>query len=149
MSAYVKDDGGREAAGFRGPARDCAARAYAIASGRPYAEVYDELNAIGQTERRAVKKSGARTGVHAATMRRFMEGKGWRWTPTMGIGTGCKVHIRASELPSGRLILSLSRHYAAFIDGTLRDTYDSSRGGMRCVYGYWSEAGTERTRGET
>ena len=55
----------------------------------------------------------------------------------MRIGSGCKVHLRADELPAGRLIVNLSRHSAAVIEGVLHDTYDSSRNGTRCVYGYW------------
>jgi len=39
-----------------------------------------------------------------------------------------------------RLILSLSKHLAAMVDGVVHDTHDPSRGGTRCVYGYWSEA---------
>lgn len=38
---FVKDDGGRGAAGFSGSTRDCVTRAIAIASQRPYAEVYE------------------------------------------------------------------------------------------------------------
>lgn len=35
------DDGGRAAAGYKGTTGDCACRAIAIASGRPYQEIYD------------------------------------------------------------------------------------------------------------
>jgi hypothetical protein len=31
----------------------------------------------------------------------------------------------------------VSRHAVAVIDGVIHDTYDCSRGGKRCVYGYW------------
>ena len=55
----------------------------------------------------------------------------------MGIGTGCKVHLRKDELPMGRIIVALSKHYAAVIDGVVHDTHDPSRSGTRCVYGYW------------
>ena len=41
------------------------------------------------------------------------------------------------ELPKGRLICHVSRHSCAVIDGVLNDTYDCSRMGTRCVYGYW------------
>lgn len=41
------------------------------------------------------------------------------------------------ELPHGRLVVMLSRHAAAVIDGVLHDTYQDDRGGTRCVYGYW------------
>jgi hypothetical protein len=40
----------------------------------------------------------------------------------------------------GKLVVSLSRHYAAVIDGVIRDTHDCSRDGNRCVYGYWQFA---------
>jgi hypothetical protein len=57
----------------------------------------------------------------------------------MGIGTGCTVHLRDGELPSGRLVVSVSRHEVAVIDGVMHDTHDPSRDGTRCVYGYWKE----------
>ena len=37
----------------------------------------------------------------------------------------------------GRLVVSLSRHWTAVIDGVIFDTHDPSRRGTRCVYGYW------------
>ena len=70
--------------------------------------------------------------------KRYMEGLGFRWTPTMHVGQGCKVHLVAEELPAGRLVASVSRHYVAVIDGVIRDLTDPSRGGTRCVYGYWA-----------
>lgn len=139
---YVHTDGGRAAAGFKGEAGDCACRAVAIATGLPYIEVYDRLNALGKSERTGKRKRGtsnARTGVYRTAMHKLMDSLGWQWTPTMHIGSGCTVHVRADELPAGRLILSLSKHYAAFIDGALHDNHDSSRMGERCVYGYWKE----------
>jgi len=140
---FVQNDGGRAAAGYRGKAGDCVTRAIAIATGLPYQEVYDRLNTIAGSERltkRRRRKSSARRGVHKDTKRKLLESLGWKWTPTMGIGTGCRVHLRADELPNGRLVVALSRHSAAVIDGVLHDTYDCSRGGTRCVYGYFSVA---------
>jgi hypothetical protein len=55
----------------------------------------------------------------------------------MGIGTGCRVHLRAGELPGGRIITRLTGHLAAVIDGVVHDTEDPGRAGTRCVYGYW------------
>jgi hypothetical protein len=57
----------------------------------------------------------------------------------MRIGSGCMVHLRAEELPSGRLIVSVPRHLVAVVDGTIHDTHDSSRAGARCVYGYFQK----------
>ena len=84
--------------------------------------------------------SGARTGVIGQTMREIMDHLDWIWTPTMRIGQGCKVHLRAYELPSGRLVVAVSRHYVAVIDGVVRDLYDPTRGGQRCVYGLWQKS---------
>lgn len=55
----------------------------------------------------------------------------------MGIGTGCTVHLVSQELPGGRLIVSVSKHLTAVIDGVIHDTHNPSRSGTRCVYGYW------------
>ena len=55
----------------------------------------------------------------------------------MGIGTGCKVHLKKEELPTGKIIARVSRHICAVIDGVINDTYDCSREGTRCVYGYY------------
>jgi hypothetical protein len=56
----------------------------------------------------------------------------------MEIGKGCKVHLRADELPKGKIICSVSRHLVAVIDGVINDTHDCSRDGNRCVYGYYT-----------
>jgi hypothetical protein len=137
---FQYNDGGRVEAGFKGDAGDCVTRAIAIATGKSYREVYDALNDLAGSERRGKRKRGvsnARTGVYKGTKKRYLESLGWRWVPTMAIGSGCKVHMRADELPAGRIIVALSRHSAAVIDGVLHDTHDCSRDGTRCVYGYF------------
>jgi hypothetical protein len=139
---WKMDDGGRLAAGYRGKTGDCVVRSIAIASGQPYQYIYDLINAAGQSERTGTRKRGksnARTGVYKQTVRRVLEELGWRWTPTMQIGSGCTVHLRADELPSGRLVVSVSKHTTAVIDGVIHDTHDPSRNGTRCVYGYWKK----------
>lgn len=137
---YLYDDGGRKAAGFDGEARDCVTRAIAIATEQDYRVVYDVLNESGRHERigkRKTKRSNSRTGVFKETYRPYLISLGWIWVPTMRIGSGCKVHLRDGELPMGRLIVIVSRHLVAVIDGVIRDTHDPSREGTRCVYGYF------------
>lgn len=137
---WTYDDGGRAAAGYKGEAGDCAVRAVAIAAQLPYQEVYDRINVLALNERTGKRKRGksnARTGVYRGTFHKLMAELGWHWTPTMHIGSGTSVHLRADELPAGRIIVNLSKHYAAVIDGVIHDTEDPSRGGTRCVYGYW------------
>lgn len=139
---WILNDGGRAAAGFKGETGDCTCRAIAIATGMPYQRVYDDLNACGSKERRSKRrrgKSSARTGVHIPTIRRYLTSLGWTWVPTMRIGQGCRVHLRDGELPGGPLIVSVSRHLTAVIDGVIHDRYDPSRGGTRCVYGYYKK----------
>jgi hypothetical protein len=134
------DDGGRNAAGYKGKTGDCVVRSIAIATGLPYQQIYDKVNELAKRERTGSRKRGksnARTGVYKGTTHKLLESLGWRWTPTMEIGSGCKVHLRADELPPGRLIVSVSGHLTTVIDGVIRDTHDPSRRGRRCVYGYW------------
>lgn len=137
---FVFDDGGRLKAGYKGRTGDCVTRSIAIVTGKPYQEVYDALNDLARFERtgkRKKKKSNSRTGVYKQSYRRYLESLGWRWISTMAIGSGCRVHLRAPELPAGRLAVKVSRHLTAVVDGTLHDTHDCSRDGQRCVYGYF------------
>jgi len=139
---WVYDDGGRSKY-FNGTAGDCVCRAVAIATGKDYMEVYGDINALAKRERTGKRKRGvssARNGVYKATIRKLMESYGWRWHPTMLVGQGCKVHLRDGELPSGRIVVNLSKHVTCVIDGVIHDTYDPSREGTRCVYGYWQKA---------
>lgn len=145
------NDGGRSEAGYKGKAGDCVVRSIAIATCKPYQDVYDEINAFAKkTERRKHGKSSARNGVHKATIRKYLDSLGWQWTPTMHIGSGCKVHLVDGELPSGRLIVSVSKHITAVIDGVIHDTHNPQRSTIivengvkriagRCVYGYWQQ----------
>lgn len=138
---FVFHDGGRAAAGYKGKTGDCVTRSIAIATERTYQEVYDSLNRFAQAERiskRKRRRSSSRTGVFRQTYQAYLESLGWRWNSTMSIGSGCKIHLRPSELPRGPLIVKVSRHLTAVIDGVLYDTHDCSRGGTRCVYGYFS-----------
>ena len=139
---FQYDDGGRAAAGYKGKTGDCVCRSIAIALELPYQHVYDLLNETAQNQRitkRQPKRGSARTGIYKKTIRQLMEELGWTWTPTMQIGSGCRVHLRSGELPSGRLVVSVSKHIVAVIDGVIHDTHDPSRRGTRCVYGYWRQ----------
>lgn len=168
---WVFDDGGRAEAGYKGFAGDCVCRAVAIASRLTYAEVYKAL-ASGAGNERLSRGASARNGI--ATGRKwfkdYMLDLGFVWTPTMQIGQGCKVHLVAEELPAGRLVVRVSKHYTTVIDGVIHDTFNpSDRPGTiyapgfpqdqlpkgatwlkngngwayspeRCVYGYWKVA---------
>ena len=141
---FKYDDGGRF--NRSGSTRDCVTRAIAIAARLPYEQVYDAL-AAGNHAQRNTRGSSKVSGKMSAdngvmTGRRwfkdYMASLGFAWTPTMGIGTGCQVHLAQGELPAGRLVVMVSRHSVAVIDGVIRDLSDPSRDGTRCVYGYYA-----------
>lgn len=138
---WVYDDGGRGEYFKAENVGDCVCRAVAIATGVDYMQVYQDINRLAKSERTGKRKRGkssARNGVYKTTIRKLMSEYGWVWHPTMQVGQGCKVHLRSDELPNGSLVVSVSKHVTAVVDGTLHDTYDCTRDGTRCVYGYWS-----------
>ncbi len=145
MINWIYNDGGRAEAGFKGKAGDCGTRAIAIALGLTYKQVYDELNHIrkellskvrSETKKKLLSGS-VRNGTAAVVMQEYFRRNYWVWVPTVKIGSGCTVHLAEDELPKGRIVCRVSRHYVAVVDGVIWDTHDPSNGGSRCVYGYW------------
>lgn len=144
---FQLNDGGRGVAGFKGGAGDCVVRSIAIAANLPYMQVYDDLrdaNARYASERDnklsrhlAQRGSSPRNGNHRNVFHDYILSHGFEWVPTMKVGAGCQVHLRPEELPAGTLIVKVSKHLTAVIDGVIHDTHNPSRGGSRCVYGYY------------
>lgn len=142
MTEYKFNDGGRKAAGYKGTTGDCGIRALAICLQLPYEQVAQTCKTFFQKEKQTKRrrtKSSMTNGIHKATFQKIAKHYGLKWTPTMSIGTGCQVHLKSNELPSGRIICSVSKHFTAVVDGVIHDTHDCSRDGTRCVYGYWSK----------
>lgn len=136
----IYSTGGREKYFKSNVVGDCVCRAIANATGMDYKQVYDLINSYAKKEhlsKRKKKKSNARNGVTKDTIWRILTDLGWKWIPTMLIGSGCQVHLNEKELPDGTLIVSVSKHLTCVKNRKLYDTYDCSRGGNRCVYGYY------------
>lgn len=136
----IYSTGGREKYFKANVVGDCVCRAIANATGMDYKQVYDLINSYAKKEhlsKRKKKKSNARNGVTKDTIWRILTDLGWKWIPTMLIGSGCQVHLNEKELPDGTLIVSVSKHLTCVKNRKLYDTYDCSRGGTRCVYGYY------------
>ena len=129
MVNFKYNDGGRSRYFMAKGVGDCVVRAAAIASGYDYKLVYDLA--------REISGGTPRNGLSKKYCDKLMKALGGTWHATMTIGSGCRVHLKASELPKGRLVCSCSGHFTAVIDGVINDTYDPSRGGRRCVYGFW------------
>lgn len=138
---FVYDDAGRSKY-FKGKDTGCCVcRAICNATGKDFKEVYDLINQISKNEKtgkRKRKRSNARTGVYKYTEKEIIEKiLGWKWVPTMTIGSGCKMHLNEDEIPNGTLIVKVSHHLTCVKDKVLYDTFDCTREGNRCVYGYW------------
>jgi hypothetical protein len=165
---FVKDDGGRARSGIaRGGKNsavgDCVTRAIKIATGKDYREVHDALIAAAvrhaaseesawskYANERAKRRGGVRVfhadhGVHHEIFGPYLRDLGWKYTSTKELPRGKGVHLRADELPRGRLIVSLwwdsYLHLTAVIDGEIHDTSDCSDEGRRRILGYWSKQG--------
>jgi len=136
---FVYDDGGRQAAGFKGKTGDCGIRAIAIATGRPYRQVYDEMNVLAKKRERVKKRSSvlkgrsnSRTGIYNRLFKIYMANIGWEYVSTSGYGEKpWRVHANEDDFPRGRIILNKRKHYMACVEGVeghreIRDTWDSS-----------------------
>jgi len=148
----IYNDGGRSKYFNKKNVGDCVARAIAIASNKDYKEVHQVLaegNArqkvtlrMRRSKKSMIKANKVTADLGISIKRKwfkdYMKSLGFTWTPTMFVGSGCKVHLRERELPKGRIICQVSKHFVAVIDGVIHDTYDCSRNGTRCVYGYWA-----------
>ena len=144
------NDGGRSEAGYKGKVGDCAVRAAAIATKIKYEEVYWTLADIArnwkpESQSRRAKEIRSdptpRNGVWREVLEQFLFDEMFVWESLMGIGTGCQVNMNpesfARQGASGIIVCRLSRHFSTVIDDVIHDTYDPSRGGTRCVYGWW------------
>ena len=146
---------------------DCAVRAWAIALHGPgvsdaqYKDVYKDFcrlirewafegrsNALKAVYRNGTRHTKPDVIPEKEVMNRFAAEKGFIWQATSGIGQVETVHVRPDELPGGVLVLKISKHFSAMIDGLLYDIWDTSVSrhvaedggrGWRTVYGYWSK----------
>ena len=128
---FVYNDGGRSKYFKATNVGDCATRAIANATGADYKLVYKALSKI--------EGKPVRNGCLKKTDKKLLTMLGWKWTPTMVVGGGCRTHLCKEELPSGTLVVQVSSHLTCVVEGTIYDTYNCSRGENRCVYGYWKE----------
>ena len=126
MKNHLKHNtGGRKGA----RTSDCVIRSISIATEIPYDQVFEDLLTLAKEKQ---DMPNSKKVFHP-----YLLNKGWKWKPTMAIGSGCVVHLKADELPKGNIICKLTKHMVAVKDGVINDTYDPSREGKRCVYGYY------------
>jgi hypothetical protein len=144
---WTYNDGGRASSGFKGNASgDCVTRAIAIATNRPYKQVYEALKAMAkmtdpQVTRGYCQRWSPKTGIPHTVWKPIL--RALNWEPVT-------VRERFSDItfPS-RAILQLPRHLAAVIDGQVEDTFDCTCQGTIWVTEYWQarpDASERRTR---
>lgn len=126
---FQYNDGGRAAAGFKGVAGDCGARAMAIALGLDYKAVYKELaQANADNGRSKSARNGINKDIYSEVLKRY----GWVWHKAPQF-VGRKA--RCSDL-TGVVIAKQARHFVAVIDGVAQDIWNCTE---RMVYGYWAK----------
>lgn len=127
---YVYNDGGRVEAGFRS-GTDCGIRAVAIACVVPYKEAQKILRFAAKKGKQG--NGSISNGIYKEDMTSALKSIGWVWQSAPKFD-GRKA--RYYDMPKGRVIVRMAKHFAAVIDGVLQDTWDSSE---KMVYGYWKE----------
>ena len=143
-------DGGRQAAGYKGYCGDSVVRAIAIASRRPYADVYKECAVMNadytKTNLHEWRYAGVRTARYGVCTEHtqflsYMKSMDFVWHPPRRRGRACKLYLEESDIPMGRLIVALSNYWVAVIDGSICDNRDPrndfSRWPRRRVFGWW------------
>ena len=134
MIDYHYDDGGREAAGYRGRTGDCVVRAIAVCARQDYRAVYltmaehmkrngyaasGNAYAIRERTRRAPRRKGQ------ITVRRVqdhvLELYGFR---KVRLPAGARPTFTEAHQRYGDFIVGTTKHVAAVVDGALRDTFD-------------------------
>lgn len=133
---FKYNDGGRSLYFKASNVSDCAVRALAIASGRDYKEVYNELKKLNNG---VSCRNGTPTSVSSKWLKQndFITLSG-----IMEVGTGIKYHLCDEDLVDlikkyPVMVVQVSKHLTTIINGVLNDTYDCSRDGTRGIYKIW------------
>ena len=115
------NDGGRRAAGYNSPGKDCTVRAVAITTGRGYATVYNEIKALAPS----LDETGV--NIYDDTFNAYLSSLGFAWIPSIG-------DTLLSDLPKGRIIAAVPQHVTALIEGVIHDEINTEGEPVR---GYW------------
>lgn len=154
---YNRTDGGRQDAITDGEIDsrinkgDCVTRAIAIATNTPYAEVYEDIKYLCETEKPVFdrKMSDPNNGVYPELYMPYIE---------QYFNVTAKAydeehldkphrHVSSEDFGTGTFIVQIHRHLLAIIDGVIHDSWDSNNKGWRtkrnqhdgqnCVIRWW------------
>ena len=134
MIDYRYDDGGREAAGYRGRIGDCVVRAIAICTGEDYRAVYLTMaehmkrnghaasgNAYATRERNRKAPRSKGQLIARRVQDRVLEVYGFR---KVSLPAGARPTFTEAHRRYGDCILGTTKHVAAVVNDALRDTFD-------------------------
>jgi hypothetical protein len=139
---FLRNDGGRAVAGYKGTTGDCGVRAIAIGTGKSYGEVYYALQAIQDVFHRKhehkrklkARQRYVRNGVWKEVADEYLTSLGWRWIALASIG-GEVVRVQDVARLYPNSIMRLARHFSAMVDGVNHDTWEQMP--VKRVYGVW------------
>jgi len=127
---YTFNDGGRADAGYKGKTGDCVVRAIAIASRKPYKEVYGAMaktmqqagyrasgNAYNQRPRAGNKPARNARDVQQDVLKQFGYTK-------VRLLHGARPTYTDAYSMYGDCIVGTTKHIAALVDGALHDIFD-------------------------
>ena len=122
-SDWIKSDGGRENAGYKGSAEDCAVRAISIACDLDYQEIWDYFDPKGDPD------DNPDNGVVIPAVIHFLMDKGWDLIPLRSEEISVAKAVQRFE--HGLIICSCLdyEHFVAIKDSKYHDTWNS--GGWR------------------
>ena len=149
LPEYKYNDGGRKEAGYKGKTGDCGVRAIAIATDRPYKEVYEAIASIKENWKGRSRKAqktragGPGKGVFPEVIEAYLQSiGGWQWIKS-------KVRIDDNRLQS-RSICRVRKHFFCIIEDVVHDTFDDRMtcavekedgefipSMPRCAFSYW------------
>lgn len=128
---YQYSDGGRAEAGYKGKTGDCVTRAIAIATGKPYKEIYKLLS---ERNKIAFGVSSARNGVHKIVYESVLKELGFLWHKAPVFA---ERKARSYDMPKDKIVIArMAHHLCAVVNGVAHDSFDSTN---KMVYGYWSK----------
>lgn len=130
MSNFIYNDGGRLEAGFK-TQTDCGIRAVAIACDISY----KDARAILKKSAKNGKQGNGQiaNGIYKEDLNSALETFGFKWQQAPKFeGRKAKFY----DLPKGKIIARMSKHFVAVVDNVIHDTWDSSE---KMVYGYWTK----------
>jgi len=128
MASFVYNDGGRSEAGFK-TQTDCGIRAVAIACDISYKDARGILKKAAKNGKQG--NGQIANGIYKEDLNTALETLGFKWSPAPKFEGRKAKHY---DLPKGKVIAKMSKHFVAVIDNVIHDTWDSSE---KMVYGYW------------